>query len=64
MEGLFIKSLRTEVERQGGGQHIEVVTSGVADAIVKVPPQHLIADRAARCVKTWLAQQQQQQQHK
>ena len=56
MEGLFIKNLEQAVIKQGAAESIKIVTSGPVDIVVKVPPQHLIADKAARYVRSWLTQ--------
>ena len=55
MECVFRKSLLNEIERQHGNGRIEIVEAvETADVAVKVPPQHLMQDKASRHVKQWL----------
>ena len=54
MAGVFRKSLLAEIARQGGEARIALIDNGPVDELVKVPPQHLMQDRAARCVRQWL----------
>ena len=56
METTFIRSLEEAVKRHNATDRVQICTSGPFDVVVKVPPQSLILDRAARHVKTWLAQ--------
>ena len=57
MEGVFRQALVKEVERQGATNRIEVVCNAQADEWIKVPPQHLITDKAARFIKSKLARE-------
>ena len=54
VEGVFVKSLQSQIVKQAASGQIEVVTEGPVDAFVKVPPAHLMEDRAARTIKAWL----------
>jgi len=54
LEGVFVKSLQSQIVKQSATGQIEVVTEGPVDAFVKVPPAHLMEDRAARTIKAWL----------
>ena len=54
LEGVFVKSLQSQIVKQAASGQIEVVTEGPVDAFVKVPPAHLMEDRAARTIKAWL----------
>ena len=56
MEGVFRKSLLSEIARQNGTGRITVVEAGeAANVILKVPPQHLMQDKASRHVSKLLA---------
>ena len=53
MEGVFRKSLVTEIARQNGNGRITVVESGeAANVILKVPPQHLMQDKEEKNINT------------
>ena len=51
MAGVFRKSLLAEIARQGGEARIALIDNGPVDELVKVPPQHLMQDRA--CGSGW-----------
>ena len=51
---MFVKNLQSQVIKQSAADQIEIVTDGPVDAFVKVPPAHLMEDRAARTIKSWL----------
>ena len=56
MLGVFRTSLLREISARDAEGQIELVADGErADVVVKVPPQHLMQDKAARYVKVWLA---------
>ena len=54
MAGVFRNALDKEIDKQNARGKIEVVDALPVDEVVLVPPQHLITDKAARYVKSWL----------